>query len=163
MLPAGRPDAPASRRRSAAIADLLLPGSGLLAEGRTVAGAAVAAAALVAGLTAAGAGILAPDQPTGLRVLGGAGWLGLVLALAAWRWWTRPRPLDETAVRAAHRACAEAYLAGRFAAAQAHAEHLCRLAAHEPGAWRLRALVTAAAGQDGERFRRRAERLEALA
>jgi len=125
-----------------ALADLLLPGSGLIVDGRWAWGAPLLAPAILlisAMLLAlilggfAGAWIL----PRALPV-----YLALSLLALGFRWRIERRArLDPEAVRQLARQASRAWLRGEPAAA-AHAAALVRAAPELAQAWRLHALVT---------------------
>lgn len=141
--------------KPAAIADALLPGSGLVVDGRPAWGipllvpavlilAALALALLLGGF--AGTWILPRALP--LYVL-------LALAALGCRWHLARRArIDPEAVRRHARAASQAWLRGDPAAAE-HAQALVRAAPEQPQAWRLHGLVTGAS-----RSLQRAEAIE---
>ena len=128
---------------SIAIADALLPGSGLIVEGRLAVGALlllpaiVVLAALAVALVVGGA--LAADvwpQALPSYVL-----LGAIALLMRWRY-TRLARIDPVRARELARAAAKAWLRGQDAEAIASAKQLVRAAPELPNAWRMLALVS---------------------
>lgn len=142
-----------------AITDTLLPGSGLIVDGRVLPGAVLLAPA-VAVWTALllclviGGAFAEWALPRALPVL-------VLLAVAAlvvrWRF-ARQARFDPAATRALARAAAKAWLRGQDAEAATGARQLVRTAPDLAGAWRLAALVTGDA-----RAARRADAIDARA
>lgn len=131
-----------------AIANLVLPGCGLVLRDRLIAGLALVVAALAL-LAAAALAPLAATPAFAGRVALAAGAGYLVVAAAAgglWWWWERPRPVERTAVIRRHRAAATALLGGDLTVARREAEALVRQAPSLPGAWLLLAQVCRSAG-----------------
>jgi hypothetical protein len=139
-----------------AITDTLLPGSGLIIEGRTWPGAALLAPAIVAlsllliclllgGAFAAWAT---------LRVLPAYALLSITTLCLRWRYERRAR-LDPTQVKLLARTAAQAWLRGQDDVAASTAKALVQAAPELPNAWRLNALVTG-----DPRATRRAEAIE---
>lgn len=98
-----------------------------------------------------------------------AGWLGLAawavaaaVATGAWAVLEQPSSRDLSAIQPLFREVAAAYLGGRLPQAEQAARRLARLAAGEPGAWRLLAMVLRAQGRTAAagRLDRRAARLD---
>ena len=144
------------------VANVVLPGSGLLGSGRALSGGLCLAGGLGCGCVLGLAALGIPGYaPAVLAALGGY----LALGVAGEAWWLVSRRvpvLDAPAVRLAHRAAAAAYLARDQVQARAAAERLCRLAGREPGSWRLLALILDATPDPtgAGRARRRAAALE---
>lgn len=139
-----------------AITDTLLPGSGLIIEGRTWPGALLLAPAIIVlslllvslllgGVFAAWA--LAHALPVYAI-------LSIVTLVLRWRYARRAR-LDPAQVKLLARTTAKAWLHGQDAAAATAAQALVRAAPELPNAWRLKALVTG-----DQRAERRAEAIE---
>jgi hypothetical protein len=125
-------------------ANLLLPGSGLVVHGRPWLGSLLLAAAACTWCLAALAQIGIPGYDGGM--LRGVVAYGLLAALAELMLSiSRRRPsIDSAALREGHRQTCAAYLRGELPAALHAARSLTRLAADEPGSWRLLALVAGA-------------------
>jgi hypothetical protein len=130
------------------LANSLVPGLALMTHGRLVGGLALLVPAL-AGLSLWVVVAGPAGQPSAWQA-GLAGvliYLGCALA-AALAWWriAAHAPPDPAQVRALHRVVAAHYLRGEWPAALPAARRLARLAADEPGAWRMLELVAHGAG-----------------
>lgn len=141
------------------LADALLPGSGLLRDGRIGAGLALLAATALAAAAAALAGeLVEPDAAAVLRLAALAAWAGggLAAVLLRWRRHRRQR-IDPVLVRRLHREACRAWLRGE-ADALARARALARAAPEEAGAWTFLAQVAEGGGAPAlaARARRRA-------
>ncbi len=144
--------------------NLPLPGAGLILSGRVWTGVAAAIPALFAATLAVGAALVAAESLRPRVLLGCAlAYAGLAaLTLAAHALAARRPPLDEGRMRELHRVAAQAFLTDRHGDAVTAARELTTIAPHEPGAWRLLAMVASAAGQTAVATRagRRAERID---
>jgi len=144
--------------------NLAIPGAGLLVRGRLLLGLSLTVSAVLV----VSAFILAHVVATS-TVLGNSrvSLLAVYVLLAGVATIThavllRARPVDAQAVQALFRSVAAAHLTDHHAEAVAGAHRLSTLASVEPGAWRLLANVTEAAGNKGvaAKSRRRAKSLE---
>ena len=136
--------------------DALVPGSGLIIEGRIWPGALLLAPAIAA-LSLLLVSLLlggAFADWAGLRVLPVYAVLAGLACLLRWRYAQRAR-LDPVQVKKLARITAQAWLRGQDEAAASAAQALVRAAPELPNAWRLKALVTG-----DERATRRAVAIE---
>lgn len=129
------------------IADALLPGSGLLRDGRPQAGLALFAITAFAAAAAALAGeLFEPGAAAFLRLGSVALWATAGLAAAFLRWRRhRRRHLDAPLVRRLHRDACRAWLRDE-PDALSRARSLVRAAPEEAGAWTFLAQVAADRG-----------------
>lgn len=139
-----------------AITDTLVPGSGLIIEGRTWPGALLLAPAIVALSLLLVCLVLGGAFASWavLRVLPAYTILSIVTLFLRWRYDRRSR-LDPAQVKQLARQTAQAWLRGQDAEAATAAQALVRAAPELPNAWRLNAMVTG-----DERGNRRAEAIE---
>ena len=141
----------------------LLPGSGLVLQGRLLAGLLLLLPAVaLLGLMVLAAGLADEAYWRQLLLQIGGSYVLLSGIAAGLLWWSCRRPaVDTEQARALVDASAHAYLNDRHSEAIAQAQALCRQAPHLPGAWQLLALVAQAAGQPAlvKQAERRRQRL----
>jgi hypothetical protein len=151
-------------RLTALILNTVLPGAGVALRHPGL-WAAVPLAVGVGGVSLLVVALVAPGTHAAVMT----GWAGLLAYLAAvlvagiaWMLLEQPSSRDLAAIQPLFREVAAAYLGGRLPQAEQAARRLARLAAGEPGAWRLLAMVLRAEGRTAaaERLDRRAARLD---
>jgi len=146
--------------------DAVLPGAGLVVRGRLAVGlpCLVAAVLVIAGVVLAQLVLIRGSAtPVTLSLIG----VYVVLIAVAVTVQVLGRPPATPAaelIRTRHRSIAAAWLRGEATVALEGARELSRLAAGEPGAWRLVELIASRSGekQEAQRAARRAQRLETL-
>jgi hypothetical protein len=150
-------------RLLALVLNTLLPGTGLLLR-RSGWGPTIPACLGVAGWTLLGITLVSAGNASTIFL----GWVGLgIYALAAtlaglmWLSEEQPSSSDLTVIQPLFQEFAGHYLRHDLPAAEHVARRLVRLAASEPGAWRLFGLILRARGsvQRAQRAEQRAERL----
>lgn len=149
------------RLRSAAVGNLLLPGSGLLLRDHLFSGLVLLLATMLLLALALLGELLATEGFLPRFRLGlGAGYAGLVcVAGLLWWCWERRRAWQRERVYELHDAAAAAWLQGRGAEALSLAGRLSREAADLSGAWRMLAMIAADQGDvAAARSARRRER-----
>lgn len=152
------------QRHLALLLNSIVPGSGLLLRHPGL-WPAIPAVSGAAGLSLLATAFITSGSSTTIPL----GWCGLALWLgsvitATWAWalMERPSSRDLSAIQPLFREIAAFYLTNQLPAAEKTARQLVILAAAEPGAWRLLALVMRAQGQrvQAATYDRRAARLD---
>lgn len=152
------------KRHLALLLNSLIPGSGLLLRHPGL-WPAIPTVGGALGLSLLAVALVTNGSPTTIPL----GWCGLTLWLvsvvaATWAWalMERRSSRDLSAIQPLFREIAGFYLTNQLPAAEKTARQLVILAAAEPGAWRLLALVTRAQGQlvQAAKYDRRAARLD---
>lgn len=152
------------QRHLALLLNSIVPGSGLLLRHPGL-WPAIPAVSGAVGLSLLAIAFITSGSSTTIPL----GWCGLALWLgsvitATWAWalMERPSSRDLSAIQPLFREIAGFYLTNQLPAAEKTARQLVILAAAEPGAWRLLALVMRAQGQrvQAATYDRRAARLD---
>ena len=152
------------QRHLALLLNTIVPGSGLLLRHPGL-WPAIPAVSGAAGLSLLATALVTSGSSTTIAL----GWCGLTLWLgsvitATWAWalMERRSSRDLSAIQPLFREIAGFYLTNQLPAAEKTARQLVILAAAEPGAWRLLALVMRAQGQrvQAATYDRRAARLD---